>query len=45
VGKIAKAIYGGNLFLAYYNKYVNEDKADDMYNHASMNQVFEVSLD
>jgi hypothetical protein len=45
VDKIAKAIYSGNLSLEYYNRYVKEDKADDVYSHASMNQVFKLSLE
>jgi hypothetical protein len=43
--KIAKEIYNGNLFLLYYSKYVKDSRADGMYDNASMNQVFKVSLE
>lgn len=42
MGKIAKEIYGGNLFVTYYNKYVNLERIGDMFDHVSMNQVFKV---
>jgi hypothetical protein len=45
VGKIVRMIYGGNLSLKYYNKYIKEDRANDMYSHASMNQVFTLNLE
>jgi hypothetical protein len=45
VDKIAKTIYSGNLSLIYHIKEVKEKRANDMYNHVSMNQVFEVSLE
>jgi hypothetical protein len=37
VGKIAKTIYNGNLSFAYYNRYVKEERADELYTHSSMN--------
>jgi hypothetical protein len=45
VGKIAQWIYGGNLSLAYYKKYVKEERAIDVYNHSSMDQYFQRSLE
>ena len=45
VGKITKAIYSGNLSLIYYSKYMKEERMDDIYDDASMNQVFEVNLE
>jgi hypothetical protein len=45
VGKIAQWIYGGNLFLEHYDKYIKEDRADDIYNHSIMNQLFQHSLE
>jgi hypothetical protein len=45
VGKIAKEIYGGNLSTAYYNKYVRQNKADDVFNISEMDQVFQHRLE
>jgi hypothetical protein len=45
MGKITIAIYSGNLFLAYYNRYVKEERANDIYDCTSMNQLLEVSLE
>jgi hypothetical protein len=45
VGKITRAIYGSNLFSVYYIRYLKDDKANDMYDHASMYQAFKVCLE
>ena len=45
MSKIGKTIYKGNSCFAYYDRYVKEDRADDMYNHSYVNQVFELSLE
>jgi hypothetical protein len=45
MGKIAKEINGGNLSITYYNKYVKENRADDVYNLSKMDQLFQYSLE
>jgi hypothetical protein len=45
VGKIAKEIYGGNLSIAYYNKYKREHIAGDVYSLLRMDQLFQCSLE
>jgi hypothetical protein len=44
MGKIAQGIYGGNLFLEYYNKQYNEERGDDTFSFSAMDQVFQHSL-
>jgi serine/threonine protein kinase len=45
VGKIIQRIYGGNLFLEYYNKYHKEERRDDVFSFSAMDQVFQHSLE
>jgi hypothetical protein len=45
VRKISQWIYGGNLFLKYYNKQYKEERGDDMFSFLAMDQVFQSSLE
>jgi hypothetical protein len=45
VGRIAKQIYGSNLSTAYYNKYMRENRVDDVFSILEMDQVFQCSLE
>jgi hypothetical protein len=45
VDKISLWIYGGHLSLKYYNRYHKEESRDDVFNHSTMDQVFQHSLE